>query len=38
MEQTHAWPSALVLGVGAIATLAWSAVLAWLVLHMLGVL
>ena len=38
MEQTHIWQSAVVLGIGAIATLAWAIALVWLVLHMLDFL
>ena len=38
MEQIHIWQSALVLGIGAIATLAWAIALVWLVLRMLDFL
>jgi hypothetical protein len=38
MGQTRIWPSALLLGIGAVATLAWAVALVWLVLHMLDFL
>lgn len=38
MEQTHLWQSAVVLGIGAVATLAWAITLVWLILHMLDFL
>jgi hypothetical protein len=38
IEQTRIWQSALVLGIGGIATLAWVIALVWLVLHMLDLL